>query len=723
MKWCVRRLLLVFCVIIIAGTLCTAKDYKIRGFVTSITSPTSFDIDDYRITRDNALSLEVEKDSDDGAAASFKPEDIRVGTELEIKGDYDESTGVLTAKSIKAFLDDTRKIRRTALIEKIPSLQRTDTGWIGTVAADGQRVSIISTTAVSYKLNQSERRQAKGAKDNREDATSLLSADLITLDTFMRYEGIRQPDGSILAKKVEFQHAELESGEAKMWRSLTPKVKDPNYSSFRPGEIRVEKLKYKLVPNKEAQDYIASFGENLVPQHQKDLSPDNPLKIPFRFYLVQDKSFNAAASPNGVVVVNSGVFDIAENEAQLAFILSHEISHAVEKHTWREHEYHKKALMALRIGGAIGAGFGGNGGRAISDMTTLVEAAVRNGYARSNENQADRVGLEWMLASGYDIREAPQSWKAVARKYGDRRTNLFWDDHDNNTTRRSYLMSEIKNNYSDVDFSSLKKDSEQFHHIAEAVTASEGRKTKIKLRVPKAGAKDTAAQKGKSTATAKTVDQNVGAMPPGTRAGQNDSARVVTPEPIPTERGKVIARTIPLPADADVQPASTTLQLARDSEPVRAEPPKTVSTDETAYKPLAVYPSAVDNSGQLSRWSNSTAPSGPETWWKLTPTDPVLKISLSSTSIFFPRQSVLTESPPTRIIIKSEDSSAVKLPALVISGTDAADFAETSTCLDTLEPEATCTVSVFFRPTGISTRTAILAIGASRKVTLTGIGN
>jgi len=64
--------------------------------------------------------------------------------------------------------------------------------------------------------------------------------------------------------------------------------------------------------------------------------------------LVDDKSFNASAYPNGVVVVHSGLFDVLENEAQLAFVLSHEMTHSIEKHVWREHEYHKKALMALR---------------------------------------------------------------------------------------------------------------------------------------------------------------------------------------------------------------------------------------------------------------------------------------------------------------------------------------------------------------------------------------
>jgi len=340
-------------------------------------------------------------------------------------------------------------------------------------------VSVVPTTVFTYKPNKSERKQLRGSKDDPENS-ALASLNVVNLDTFMHYEGVRQVDGSILARKVEFQHAELEEGEAKMWKQLTPKVKEPNFSSFRPGELRLQKDKYKLVPSKEAQDYISNLGQSLIPEHQRELAASDPLKIPFQFYLIEDKSFNAAAYPNGVVVVHSGVFDVVDNEAQLAFVLSHEITHAVEKHAWRQHEYHKKALTALKIGGAVGAGFGGRG---VSDMTTLIEAGIRNGYARSLENQADRVGLEGMLASGYDIREAPQSWKAVSKKFGDRRTNFFWDNHDNNTTRRSYLMSEIRNNYSAVDFSNLKKDSDKFHHVAEIVKDSQQGRKKVKMKV------------------------------------------------------------------------------------------------------------------------------------------------------------------------------------------------------------------------------------------------
>jgi hypothetical protein len=478
----VRRLSLWVCVLLLTPpVLCSAKEIKIHGFVTNVNSPTNFDIDDYKITKDATLQLEIEKDESGDSTVTFKPEDIRVGTELEIKGEYNQSTGDLQAKSIRVFLDDTRRIKRTALLEKTPALQKTDAGWNGTIFADGQSVAVSDSTQVLERPNKGERKQAKKDKEElSSEPVKLSSLEGLNLDTFAHYEGTRQPDGTVLASKVVFWHAELETGEAKMWHQLTPKVKAANFTAPKPGELRVANERYRIVPSKEAQEYISNLGASLIPAHQKELANGDPLKIPFRFYLVEDKTFNAAAYPNGVVVVHSGVFDVCENEAQLAFILSHEITHAIEKHTWQEHEYHKGALMAVQIGGIIGAAYGGRG---VADLTNMVVAGIRNGYSRSLENQADRVGMEWMLAAGYDIREAPRAWKAVSKKYGDHATNLFYDNHDNNTTRRSYLMSELRNNYSDVDFSKLKKDSDEFHKISFSIQEARQGKKKVKVKV------------------------------------------------------------------------------------------------------------------------------------------------------------------------------------------------------------------------------------------------
>lgn len=448
-----------------------AEEVTIHGFVTDVKSPTSFTIDDYKITRDNTLTLEL-SESKSIQPSTFLPEDIRVGTELEVKGDFDEASGQLKAKSIKVFLEDAQKLKRTALLEQIPVLTRSGSGWEGEIRADGEKIHVLPATLVTLKPNKSEQEKLKGARAH--EPVPLTSVDSLNLDTFVHYEGTRTVTGTIDATKIEFEHAELAIGEAKLWKRVEPDVKNPDYSSFTPGEFKMHDCVYgfceqEIVPSKEAQEYIARIGESLIPAHQKELPEGDPLKIPFRFFLVKAKSFNAAAYPNGVVLVHSGVFDILQNEAQLAFVLAHEISHAVEKHAWEAHEYRRKELIALRTGGAF-VPFGG------ALVSGLAADGIKNQYVRSLENQADRVGLEWMLAAGYDIREAPASWKALSIKKRDGPINPLWSSHDNKTTRRSYLMAELRNYYSDVDFSKLKTDSEEFHHVAQIVTDFEVKK-------------------------------------------------------------------------------------------------------------------------------------------------------------------------------------------------------------------------------------------------------
>jgi hypothetical protein len=453
--------------LLFAGSTALAKDVTIHGFVTVVNSPTNFEIDDYKVTHANTILIDVDTEGAAKPSGPLKPEDIRVGMELEVKGEYDESSGELKAKSVKVFSDDTLIVKRSALMEREPSLAKDGSGWSGEIYADGQRISVVPTTSITFRSNRSERKMSTG-KEKGPEALNLNSLESLNLDTFVHYEGTRADDGSIRAQKMEFQHEEIESGEVKLRKHFDPKVKDPDYTALVPGELKMHWKTYKIVPSQEAQQYITRLGESLIPAHQRDMSPDDPLKIPFRFYLIQAKSFNATTYPNGVVIVHSGVFDVLENEAQLAFVLSHEVSHAIERHVWLEHEYHRKELIALRASGAFVPG-----GLLV---TNLLASGIANQYSRSLENQADRVGLEWMLAAGYDIREAPQSWKAVSRKKGDGIPNPFWDSHDNATTRRSYLMAELKNNYSDVDYTRLRKDSDDFHHVVGLVKNLENTK-------------------------------------------------------------------------------------------------------------------------------------------------------------------------------------------------------------------------------------------------------
>jgi hypothetical protein len=89
-----------------------------------------------------------------------------------------------------------------------------------------------------------------------------------------------------------------------------------------------------------------------------------------------------------------------------------------------------------------------------------------------------------MVKAGYDPRQAPAVWKLMTKKYGLQTTNVFWSSHENQATRRSYLMNELKNNYRDVDYAALKVNADEFQRIKAEVANSKSTKRKLKVSQP-----------------------------------------------------------------------------------------------------------------------------------------------------------------------------------------------------------------------------------------------
>jgi hypothetical protein len=516
-------------------TAANVKEIKVRGYITALTSPTSFEIEDYRITRDESLQLEFDNQT---AATSFKPEDLRVGTLVELRGLFNSETSELKATKIKIDLRQFRSLNVTTILESRPAeLVKTEGDkWRGLVVADGRRIRVEPETQVFFKLNKTERKESekqqkeqkkqaekaqksespaaagrqaaavKGetaevaspsspqsksdVKPEDEDETTaaeeavgagpLTSLADIGPGVIMTYEGKEQPDGTVLTSKVTFVKNEQEKGEKNLWKQLKVKEKPANFLEGKPGELKVGNAKYKVLPNEEVQAYVNRMGQSLVPAYQRSLPDGDPNKIPFKFVVIVQKGFNAGAYPNGTVVIHDDDFQILENEAQLAAILGHEIAHATQEHGFRQLEHNKKRRRALAFASLFAAGMGYY---AISNIVDLVSAAMVNGYGRTMENQADRVGLQYMTAAGYDPREAPRVWKLVTKKYGDMPTNFFWSNHDSNTERRSFEMLTIRNLFGDRDFSQLKKGDDEFKRIAALALDANPKNKKRKIKV------------------------------------------------------------------------------------------------------------------------------------------------------------------------------------------------------------------------------------------------
>jgi hypothetical protein len=449
----------------------SAKQITLRGYVTAVHSSTSFEMDEYKITdateeEHRRLGSEGKKD---WQSPQLKPGTLRVGLEVEVKGDYDRTTGELKATGIKAFYDDSdpdTPIESMGLVEDKTSLQKTAQGWSGRLIADGETIVLTPDTQISVKRSRAERKEMRNAgRDSGND--SAFSPDDINLDTFAHYVGVRQPDHTILAKKIEFRQdrAAVESG----WSPSDAEVVYPDPKS-EIGTLTVQGKHYQLAPSPEASVYLTKLGASLIPAHQRELPDESPGKVVFRFFLMDTDTVAVDAYPDGVVVVSAHLFDVLDNEAQLAFVLAHEIAKAVEKQEWTTARYHEKQRKEITVVATAGGAAASLPGAWLVSM--LADEGIVHKLAGSLQNQADRIGLAYMLAAGYDPNQAVETWKVLEKK---RVRGRFWGNPDVNFMRRTYLESELQLGYATRDFSSLKRDSSDFHTAVDAVKAARQR--------------------------------------------------------------------------------------------------------------------------------------------------------------------------------------------------------------------------------------------------------
>jgi predicted Zn-dependent protease len=188
--------------------------------------------------------------------------------------------------------------------------------------------------------------------------------------------------------------------------------------------------------------------------------------LEFRFFVVEDSSINAAALPDGTVLVNTALLGAVENEAQLAFVLSHEISHVLQVHYWREVRETRPQRIGLLIAGIAASYFIRDLGIFLAEVGMV---SVVNGHQRELENQADRLGLQNIIGHGYDPRVAPGFMKIIIERYGDRSTSKLWSNHDSSVLRGSYLTVQLMKQYPDHHFDGARVNTKGFDSMREAL--------------------------------------------------------------------------------------------------------------------------------------------------------------------------------------------------------------------------------------------------------------
>ncbi|WP_442946911.1 M48 family metallopeptidase [Nostoc sp. CMAA1605] len=151
----------------------------------------------------------------------------------------------------------------------------------------------------------------------------------------------------------------------------------------------------KLNRDPQINRYVEDIGRRIV------ASSDRP-RLPATFQVVEDKAINAFATAGGFVYVNTGLIKAAENEAELASVISHEWGHISGKHLVKQMQQ-----RALASGVATAAGLERNTAVGIG-----VELALNRPRSRQDEFDADKRGLRTLIRAGY----APSGMVSFMRK-------------------------------------------------------------------------------------------------------------------------------------------------------------------------------------------------------------------------------------------------------------------------------------------------------------------
>jgi predicted Zn-dependent protease len=176
--------------------------------------------------------------------------------------------------------------------------------------------------------------------------------------------------------------------------------------------MRQARAQLDILDDPELNDYLQRLGRRLT--------TGAGLAKNFRFFLVNNPTINAFAIPGGFVGVHTGLLLAVRNEAELAAVLAHETAHITQRHIPRMIAESRRAtvptLAAVLAGILLAASsHQGQGGEAAVAMATAGAAQHELNFTRSFEEEADRIGMNILNASGYDARAMPEFFERMEK--------------------------------------------------------------------------------------------------------------------------------------------------------------------------------------------------------------------------------------------------------------------------------------------------------------------
>ena len=288
------------------------------------------------------------------------------------------------------------------------------------------------------KLRKAEEAQSKKDEDRKRKDEKQRASDARKYQTLNDFAEELYASDRDFREEVDEAYLDVQSRQAAEAYQINTSHRQELLVTENEGEML--KIRRALYDNPRVQEYVNRLGQQIVPDDSDKL---------YAFKVTVNPIPQAYTLSTGTILVSTGMISILDNEAQLAYVLAHELGHVYKDH-WRtkvmmplaEEEYNKKqenkrkmwaGIFAL-AGAGVGAAVGGGNGIIPGAMGGLVAGyAISSYWAKKSslewnptqENEADDFALKATLGKSFDIKEVPRLYAAMAQvAQTDRRIEL-----------------------------------------------------------------------------------------------------------------------------------------------------------------------------------------------------------------------------------------------------------------------------------------------------------
>jgi predicted Zn-dependent protease len=187
-----------------------------------------------------------------------------------------------------------------------------------------------------------------------------------------------------------------------------------------------------FVHDPQVESYVRNLGERVWVNSRQG-------QIPARFFVIQDGELNAFAIPGGNVYVHTGLIQAAEDEAELAAVISHEVGHVIMRHG----ATHISRQMGLEMVQQLA--LGQEAGQATQIATQIVQSGIMTNYSRQDESEADVVAVETLYRMGYDPLAMRSFFAKLQAKYGEQGGPIakFFASHPPTSERMNHVTQMV----------------------------------------------------------------------------------------------------------------------------------------------------------------------------------------------------------------------------------------------------------------------------------------